>query len=303
MVADLAVPQSETRGDVVTYTFSNGLTVRAETGGKKDRLRILPLTRLQGALLNHLMNRPALADGKRVLEPFAGSGAFGFMSLALGARHVDLVDVNPRAEGFHRETTTANGFPPDAVRSVTEDLRTFTASAPYDLILANPPFLPTPDCVEGTLNSNGGPEGNTLADALLERLPELLAPSGEALLILYQLAKDGVPLVARSAREHGAGRGIEFTPLQETPIRFEEYVEAYASQHPQLREGIARWSDELTGAYGPDLTLSHYVLHIGPRGEGPGALTVTANATQKYGSSYVIAAADPDYTPVDGRRR
>ncbi|RLU86310.1 hypothetical protein CTZ27_25400 [Streptomyces griseocarneus] len=303
MADDLTGLRDRREGEIVVHTFANGLTVTAEVSWKKDRLRILPLTRLQGALLNYLMREPSRAAGRLVFEPFAGSGAFGFMALALGARRADLLDINPRAQRFHRATAAANGFSPQVARSFTGDLRDFTAAEPYDLILANPPFLPTPGCVTGTLNSNGGPDGNTLLDVLLARLPGLLRPEGEALVILYQLVQGGAPLAARGARTHVPDRPVEFTLLQNRPVAFARYVEAYELQHPRERDGIRRWRDELETAYGPGMTLAHCVMHIGPRGEAPGPVTVRRNVAEKFGSAFVVAEGDPDSLPVDGRRR
>ncbi|QHC31815.1 MULTISPECIES: methyltransferase [unclassified Streptomyces] len=302
MAADLDWLKGEVTGDVITYTHPGGLTVRAERGEKKDRLRILPLTRLQAALLDHLTAVPALAAGKRVFEPFAGSGAFGFMALRLGARHVDLLDINPRAAQFHRATTAANGFPPDRVTSHTADIRTHRTGEPYDLVLANPPFLPTPDCIAGTLNSNGGPEGNTLVEVLLERLPELLRPEGHMFVILYQLIREGMPLVARAARRHATGRPMEFTLLQETPVPFEVYVDAYERRHPADRTGIRQWHTDLVRRHGTGLSLAHLVMHVGARTAAPGSCVVRNDAAGRFGSAYLLAEDDPDYLPVDGRR-
>ncbi|MFJ8493741.1 methyltransferase [Streptomyces sp. NPDC094038] len=303
MAADLDWLQGEVSGDVITYTHPHGLTVRAERSEKNDRLRILPLTRLQAALLHRLTTVPALADGKRVFEPFAGSGAFGFMALSLGARHVDLLDINPRAAEFHRATRAANGFPPERVASRTGDIRTYRAEEPYDLILANPPFLPTPECIAGTLNSNGGPEGNTLVDVLLERLPELLQPEGHMFVILYQLIREGMPLVAQAARKHATGRPVEFTLLQETPVSFEVYVDAYERRHPAERTGIREWHMDLARRYGSELSLAHLVMHVGARTAAPGSCVVRNDAAGAFGNEYLLAADDPDYLPVDGRRR
>ncbi|MER5521334.1 RsmD family RNA methyltransferase [Streptomyces sp. NPDC002763] len=302
MVADLTGLRSRVLGDTIVHTFDNGLTVTAETSGKRDRLRILQLTRLQGALLNHLMRHPSKVARKTVFEPFAGSGAFGFMALALGADRADFLDINPRAAQFHSRTAAANRFPAEAYRSVTSDLRDFTTQEHYDLVLANPPFLPTPECVTGTLNSNGGPDGNTLLDVLLERLPALLKPEGEALVILYQLAQDGMPLAAGNAHTHVPCRPVEFTPLQKRPVTLARYAEAYEHQHPAQREGVRKWRDALERAHGPGLTLAHYIMHIGPEGDTTAPSTVRDNAAEKFGSAFLIAESDPDYMPVDGRR-
>ncbi|ARF53268.1 methyltransferase [Streptomyces gilvosporeus] len=291
-------------GDVLTYTFTGGLIARAEVPGKNDALRILPLTRIQAALLRCLEQQPALARGKRVFEPFAGSGALGFMALHLGARSVDFLDINPRAEEFQRWTAAANGFPAGAVRSLTTDLRTYSAPEPYDLLLANPPFLPTPDCIPGTLTSNGGPDGNRLLALLLERLDAFLTPQGEALILLYQPARDGLPIAAEVFAEALVGRVVEFTPLQHPLLPFAAYRAAYERRYPAERERIRQWSQALEAAHGPDLTVSYYLMRLGPRTGRPGGAppgTVPVRLVEGR-PEHLLTDDDADYVPVDGRR-
>src|SRR5256885_12461687 len=86
MLDDLAAATCEIDGTVITYTFANGLLVRAEIPEKNDRYRILSLARPQGAVMNYLMKSPSRVEGKRVFEPFAGSGGLGFMAYKLGAK-------------------------------------------------------------------------------------------------------------------------------------------------------------------------------------------------------------------------
>ena len=146
----------EVQDDQILYRFGNGLLIKAEIFRKPDRFRILPLGTPQGSLMNHMLHFPDVVHGKEVFEPFAGSGALGCMALKLGARHVDFLDVNPRAIPFQRENAALNHFLPSQYNAIEGDMATFVPTHKYDLILANPPFVPTPDGIEGTLTSNGG---------------------------------------------------------------------------------------------------------------------------------------------------
>src|SRR5262249_60810675 len=107
---------------------------------------------------------------KDVFELFAGSGALGFMALKLGAHHVDLLDVNPRAVTFQVENAALNHFLPSQYSAIEGDIATFIPTHTYDLILANPPFVPTPAGIAGTLTSNGGTEGNKSVELHVHRL-------------------------------------------------------------------------------------------------------------------------------------
>src|SRR5262245_6667069 len=166
---DLLQYSREFRGDQVLYRFGNGLTINTEIFRKNDKLRILPLGTPQRSLMNHMLNFPEVVKDKEVFEPFAGSGALGFMALKVGARHVDFLDINPRALTFQVENAALNELPQSCYRSIEGDIATFTADRKYELIVANPPFVPTPEGIEGTITSNGGPEGNRFVESLLKR--------------------------------------------------------------------------------------------------------------------------------------
>ena len=277
----------EVRGDLVTYRFGNGLVVRTETLGKRDPLRILPLGGPQSTLMNYMLNAPERIQGRRVLEPFAGSGVLGLMALKVGAAAADFVDLNPRAGDFQRENARLNGFGLERFRSYVEGIETFQADCGYDLLFANPPFVPTPEGIAGTLTSNGGPEGNRLAAILLSRLDDLLAPSGEAFLYVFQMMKDGKPLVLDLAQELVTSRSIEASPTQAEPIAFPVFVDAYLEVFPGQKDAIRAWAAALTGRCGEGIGLMHYVVHVGPRRAGPTACRVVDNLEEKYGEGFL----------------
>ena len=122
---DLLQRTHEVRGEEVFYRFFNGLTIKTEVFNKNDRLRILPLGTPQGSLMNHILNFPETVQGKSVFEPFAGSGVLGFMALKAGARHVDFLDINPRASDFQRENAALNQFSSNQFTSITADIADF----------------------------------------------------------------------------------------------------------------------------------------------------------------------------------
>lgn len=80
-------------------------------------------------------------DGVRVLDLFAGSGAFGFESLSRGADHVTFIDSARNAI----EAITANreAFDAEEVTSIIKlDVYKWLSSATgqYDLVFADPPY-------------------------------------------------------------------------------------------------------------------------------------------------------------------
>lgn len=293
-IPDLLQRTHEVRGDDVIYHFSNGLTIRTEVAQKADRLRILGLGSPQGGLMNHLLNFPQVVRGKSVFEPFSGSGALGLMALKVGAKHVDLLDINPRAFHFQRDNAALNEFSARQFNTLECDIADFVPEQKYDLLLANPPFVPTPQEIEGTITSNGGPEGCRLIEILLNRLEEFLEPSGQALIYVFQFAKDEQPLIAGLLDKISRGRPVELTPSQRHPIAFEKYCSAYHQLFPNAGEQIERWRSDLVRKHGDVLTLCHYVLDIGPQSYGPTYYVIKKNFAEKFGENFYISGSEEE---------
>jgi SAM-dependent methyltransferase len=291
---DLLGRSSETRGGEVFYRFANGLTIKTEVFDKADRLRILPLGSPQGGLMNHLLNFPDVVRGKCVFEPFAGSGALGFMALKIGAERVDFLDINHRAPAFQRDNAAQNQFPSSRFRSIEGDIATFSPRSKYDLILANPPFVPTPDGIDGTITSNGGPEGNRLVEILLARLEEFLKPDGEALIYVFQLVDRQGPLLLNLISRYIDRRSVELTPAQRLPIHFDAYCRAYSQLFPEAAEAIAGWKSRLAAKHGDGLTLCHYVVCVGPRAREETSCVIRENFAEKFGEDFLVPSDDPN---------
>jgi hypothetical protein len=285
---DLLQRTHEVRGDAVLYTFANGLTIKTEVARKTDKLRILGLGSPQGGLMNRLLNFPELVRGKNVFEPFAGSGAIGFMALKAGARHVDLLDINPRALDFQRENAALSDLSTDRFNCFQGDIADFVPKKKYDMLLANPPFVPTPDGIDGTITSNGGPDGCRFIEPLLVRLEDLLESRGQALIYLFQFVRNGQPLVADLLRMISRTRPVELTPSQRQVIPLEKYCSAYHQLFPSARDSVERWRSDMVQEYGGDLALCHYVLDIGSQSEGHTFYEVRENFAEKFGEDFYI---------------
>ena len=285
---DLLERTSEVCGEEVIYRFANGLSIKTEAFNKPDKLRILPLGSPQGSLMNHMVHFPDVVRGKRVFEPFAGSGALGFMALKVGAHHVDFLDVNPRAPDFHRENGELNQFSASRYRSIEADIASFQPEHRYQLILANPPFVPTPDGIEGTITSNGGSDGNRFVEILLRWLEEFLEPQGEALILVFQLVRRQQPLLVDLISELVVRRPVELTPSQKRPIGFEAYCHAYSQLFPDAQEELARWRSTLLEKHGEGLTLCHYIARVGGRTDRPTCCVIQDDFAEKFGESFLV---------------
>jgi hypothetical protein len=289
---DLLLRTSELVGGEIRYRFANGLVIHAEPLRKDDPLRVLPLGAPQGAVMNHLANFPELVRGRRVFEPFAGSGPFGLMALALGAEHADFLDINPRACAFQRENARRSGIAPDRFRVIEGDVARFVPERRYDVLLANPPFVPTPAGIDVTITSNGGADGNRFAELLLARLDLLLEPTGEALLYLFQLVRDGRPLVADAVERARLERPVEVTPAQARAIPLETFRDAYQRLLPGAKPEIERWEAELIGRFGSGLGLCHCVVHLRPHTDGAASCVIRDDFAAKFGPGFLVPSDD-----------
>jgi release factor glutamine methyltransferase len=272
------------------FRFDNGLVVHTDPFMKKDRARVLPLGGPQDVILNRLVCLPEIVRGKRIFDPFAGSGILGLMALKLGAAHVDFLDISPRARTFQIENAERNGLSPERYRALLGSIAEFEPASAYDLVLANPPFVPTPAGIDGTLTSNGGAEGNALVDSLLARLDRTLRPEGEAFVYVMQLVENGRPLIVDSVLRCLSERTTELTPVQTEIMPFEYYASAYRQCFPARESEIERWAATLTARHGATLGVQHYAMHVQPKRPGPPSWTIVDNLDQKYGRGFAYPA-------------
>ncbi|MGH7788589.1 MAG: methyltransferase [Candidatus Binatia bacterium] len=285
---DLLQWNCEVSGDEVVYRFANGMQIKTESFTKADPRRILPLGTPQGSLMNHMVHFPETVCDRHVFEPFAGSGALGFMALKLGAASIDFLDINPRASEFHRHNAALNQFATSRVISIQGDIAEFAPARKYGLILANPPFVPTPDGVEGTLTSNGGPEGNRLVEILLTRLDELLEPGGQGLIYVMQFARDGEPLIVDLLERTVRRRPVEITPTQLQHVPFSTFCTAYVRLFGAAESAIERWRAAMVRTHGDGLTLCHYIVDIGPQSQRAAGCVLRDNFAEKFGASFRV---------------
>lgn len=103
--------------------------------------------RLRENLFNILEHRDGGLVGARVLDLFAGSGAFGIEALSRGAKFALFVDTNAQARGAIRENIEALGLAGQTrlFRREAKDLGPIPANigTPFDLVFLDPPYAET----------------------------------------------------------------------------------------------------------------------------------------------------------------
>ncbi|SCX53001.1 16S rRNA (guanine966-N2)-methyltransferase [Klenkia marina] len=109
--------------------------------------------RAREALFNSLGSLLDL-DGARVLDLYAGSGALGLEALSRGAGEVVLVESGPRVLPVLRGNVAAVGLPgASVVAGSVPAVVARPAAAPFDLVLADPPYAVEADVVTGVLTA------------------------------------------------------------------------------------------------------------------------------------------------------
>lgn len=185
--------------------------------------------------------RAALGAGGRLA--YLGCGA-GHAATVL-ARHTDTVvatDLLPRAAAMTALAFAANATVLAAsAQVVVADVAGPLRPAAFDLVVANPPWVPTDTGDTGRVFADGGPTGVELPGRFLAAAVDLLRPGGTAVVVtLDPTLTDGRrPLLRRldevvaSATSRGArcDARVLSTPIAERRAGFEQNL---LDRHPTL---------------------------------------------------------------------
>src|SRR5438874_11154314 len=136
---------------------------------------------------------PGVIDDAKVLDLFAGSGAMGLEALSRGAAHATFVEsdreacrtINRNLDKLGLDGATV--LRQDALTALRTDARAGTS---YDLVLVDPPYR----------------RFSSLQNALIEHLPEVVAPGGTLLVETAAAEEPDLPLPKRTSRRYGAAR-------------------------------------------------------------------------------------------------
>jgi SAM-dependent methyltransferase len=120
--------------------------------------------------------------GKRVFDVGTGTGVLSFLLLQRGAESVVATDCDARAVACARENAERLGL---ARRFQVLEADLFPEGK-ADLVISNPPWIPEPP--KNRVDRAVFDEDNLFLRRFLEGLPAHLAPGGEGLLLLSNLA-------------------------------------------------------------------------------------------------------------------
>lgn len=118
-----------------------------------------------------------------VLDLCSGSGAVAIAAAARGVRSVTSVDIHRRSAWTAWLNARVNGV---RIRALHGDLFEPVAGERFDLITANPPYVPVPPGWTGTGDDrawNAGRDGREVIDRLIDGLPGHLTADGRVLIV------------------------------------------------------------------------------------------------------------------------
>ncbi len=164
-------------------------------------------------LLADVLRRSGLADGRRVLDVGTGTGALALAASAGGAHSVTAVDLSARSLASAWVNTRRSGA---RVRLLRGDLLGPVRGERFDLVVANPPYVPAAGDVLPRHRSarcwDAGVDGRALLDRFCAEAPRLLAPGGALLLVHSTVADPG------RTQEHLTAGGLRVTEVARVAV-------------------------------------------------------------------------------------
>ncbi|WP_033352092.1 HemK2/MTQ2 family protein methyltransferase [Kitasatospora aureofaciens] len=158
-------------------------------------------------LLADCVRRESLDDSSRVLDLCTGTGAVALVAARSGAR-VTAVDLSARAvvtawcnTRLHRRR----------IRLRRGDLLVPVTGRRFDLVTANPPYVPTASAIRSpgrgaALAWDAGADGRLVLDRICRTAPRVLASGG--VLLVVQSALADVPATLAAMRRAGLRAGV-----------------------------------------------------------------------------------------------
>ena len=154
--------------------------------------------------------REELRPRASVADVCTGSGAIAIALAGAGAGSVTAIDASRRAVLTARLNARVNRVP---LRVLRGDLLAPVAGERFDLIVSNPPYVPSESVpAAGAARSwDAGPDGRAFIDRLCDDAPAHLAPSGSLLLVHSSVCKEGATV------ERLQSRGLDASVVARRP--------------------------------------------------------------------------------------
>jgi len=190
----------------------------------------------------HLARCTTRRPFRTALDLCTGSGIHALLASAHTER-VLAVDINPRAASCTRFNAQASGI--ENLEVAVGDLYEPVRGQRFDLITANPPFVPSP--LDVLKFRDGGRSGEEIQKRIVAGLPDHLAQGGMAQIVTELGERDGGQPIAHRLREwlHGAPMDIHILRLREHTAATYAIGHAKGDDYQTTLDSIAEWAANL----------------------------------------------------------
>ncbi len=175
-------------------------------------------------LLIDQLREGGYATGRRVLDLGTGTGALALAAVRCGAASVTAVDLSLRSVAAAWLNSRLNRVPCTVHRG---DLFEPVAGQHFDLILANPPYVPAATTMPRRQRISrcwdGGLDGRVVLDRICRDGPALLAPEGMMLVVHSTVCDEDI------TRKHFADAGLQAEVLSRCRVPFGPVMRARAA--------------------------------------------------------------------------
>lgn len=195
------------------------------------------------SLLRHVLRRRGRLTGCSVLDVGSGTGALGIEAFRAGAASLTSIDLSRRSVMASWLNSRLHGIPATVLRG---DLFAPVAPRRFDLVLANPPYVPADSPLPPRHRIarcwDAGPDGRLLLDRICAEAPSVLNEDGVLLLVQSALADEQATL----------------DRFKEAGLISEVLVRAHIPFGPVLR--ARAWTLRARGLLGPDQVKEELVV-------------------------------------------
>lgn len=212
----------------------------------------------------------------RVLDLCTGSGIQAIL-LADVAEQVTAVELNQLAARAAHFNAILNNVA-DRITIARGNLYDALPNDRYDLIVANPPFLPVPESAYHPVCGNGGEDGLAVIEPLLYGMPARLSDDGQGIVYGEGVGDDKGPFVRQLLASLASEMKVEvkLILLSRSSVRVTLYLKAMSlAQLPQLAAGGMRPWKQLYERLGASYTYT-YLIKMRKRDSGAGLSVLTA---------------------------
>ena len=171
-----------------------------------------------------------------VLELGCGAGSLAIAAAARGAR-ATATDISSRALAIAAFNARLNDVP---LETRLGDVAGAVEGREFDLVLAQPPYLPRPDTLESTTYLHGGRHGDELALRFVAGCARVLAPGGVAAVHFDSVARKGEPLRERLREAIGEAPAELLALVSPGPPPDLQAMFYAAMDDPEMGEEFAR---------------------------------------------------------------